>query len=144
MFAKIMRKMSVFFRQLQRDSIAQAMPAIEDEEVAEMNGDALKSYDAAETLDQMDKDLEEAGSEAISAMKEKQKELINSLNLDKYAIDENNEDWKDSTNSLEKAAKSNGVVSVKTGKKRKTENAQDIYNDEMKSVKKGKQTKKRK
>lgn len=144
MFAKIMRKMSVFFRQLQRDSIAQAMPAIEDEEVAEMNGDALKSYDAAETLDQMDKDLEEAGSEAISAMREKQKELINSLNLDKYAIDENNEDWKDSTNSLEKAAKSNGVVSVKTGKKRKTENAQDIYNDEMKSVKKGKQTKKRK
>ncbi|QLQ79651.1 hypothetical protein HG537_0C02980 [Torulaspora globosa] len=144
MFAKIMRKISVYFRQLQRDSIAETMPAIKDDHLAEMDGQEIKSYDAAKTLDQMDQDLEEAGSEAIDAMKEKQKEMINSLNLDKYAIDENSEGWKDSHKSLEKAAKSNGVVSVKTGNKRKTENAEDIYNEEMKSIKKGKGSKKHK
>ncbi|QLL32776.1 hypothetical protein HG536_0D02980 [Torulaspora globosa] len=142
MFAKIMRKISVYFRQLQRDSIAETMPATKDDQVAEMDGEEIKSYDAAKTLDQMDQDLEEAGSEAIDAMREKQKEMINSLNLDKYAIDENSEGWKDSRKSLEKAAKSNGVVSVKTGKKRKTESAENIYNEEMKSVKKGKSSKK--
>lgn len=142
MFAKIMRKVSVYFRQVQRDSIEKTMPELQDERIAEMNGTEVKAYDAAEALDQMDKDLEEAGSEAVKAMKEKQKELINSLNLNKYAIDENNDDWNSSKKSLEKAALSNGVVTVKTGKKRKAESAQDVYNEEMKIVKKGKGSKK--
>ncbi|QLG74199.1 hypothetical protein HG535_0G00830 [Zygotorulaspora mrakii] len=141
MFAKIMRKMSVYFRQLQRDSIEKEMPAIQDVQVDEMNGVEIKSYDAANTLDQMDKDMDDAGSEAVRAMKEKQKEMINSLNLNKYAIQENAEEWSESKKTLDKAAQNNGVVSVKTGKKRTTEHAQDIYKQEMKLFKKSKSKK---
>lgn len=142
MFAKIMRKISIHLRQILSASVEETLPSIPDEKIAEMDGEEVKTYDAAAALDQMEDELEEAGSEAVKAMKEKQKELINSLNLDKYAINEDNVDWNDSKKSLEKAAKSNGVVSVKTGKKRTTENAQDIYKQEMKSLKKSKISKK--
>lgn len=142
MFAKIMRKFSIYFRSVISDSIEQSLPVVIDENVAEMNGEEIKSLNAAEAFAQMDEDLEEAGDEATKAMKEKQKELINSLNLDKYAISDNNVDWKESEKNLEKAAKSNGVVSVKTGKKRTTEKSEDIFNSEMKALKKSKRSKK--
>lgn len=90
----------------------------------------------------MEEDLEEAGSEAVQAMREKQKELINSLNLDKYAINDNSEEWAESQKSLEIAAKAKGVVSLKTGKKRTTEKAEDIYRQEMKAMKKPRKSKK--
>lgn len=141
MFAKIMRKVSVYFRQLQRDSIEKEMPAIQNEQISEMDGGEIKSYNAAETLDQMENDMDEAGSEAIRSMKEKQKEMINSLNLNKYAIDENSEEWDQSKKTLDVAAQNKGVVSVKTGKKRTTEHAQDVFKEEMKLVKKSKSKK---
>ncbi|CCF60285.1 hypothetical protein KAFR_0J02210 [Kazachstania africana CBS 2517] len=141
MFAKIIRKFSLYFRQLLSESIDQNLPKRTDEKIAEMNGEEVKSYNAAEALDQLDEDLEEAGTEANRAMREKQKELINSLKLDKYTISDNINEW-DSNKDIEKAAKSNGVVSVKTGTKRSTENGTNIYNSEMKSLKKSKKPRK--
>lgn len=141
MFSKVMRKFSIYFRSVLSDSIEQALPQVEDENIAEMNGEEIKKLDAAETFNQMDEDLEEAGNEAVKAMREKQKELINSLNLDKYAINDNGE-WDGSNKDLEKAVKSNGVASVKTGKKRTTEKAEDIYNSEIKAMQKNKRSKK--
>ncbi|KAG0669940.1 killer toxin resistant protein [Maudiozyma exigua] len=142
MFSKIMRKFSIYFRSILNESFEQTLPALKDEEIAEMNGEEIKRLDAAEAMDQMEEELEEAGDEAVRAMREKQKELINSLNLDKYAINDNNADWDESSKSLEKAARSNGVVSVKTGRKRTTEKSEDIYNNEMKSLHKSKKSKK--
>ncbi|AJT06865.1 Kre33p [Saccharomyces cerevisiae YJM1208] len=142
MFAKVMRKMSQYFRQLLSQSIEETLPNIKDDAIAEMDGEEIKNYNAAEALDQMEEDLEEAGSEAVQAMWEKQKELINSLNLDKYAINDNSEEWAESQKSLEIAAKAKGVVSLKTGKKRTTEKAEDIYRQEMKAMKKPRKSKK--
>ncbi|KAK5781713.1 ribosome biosynthesis protein KRE33 PWA37_004612 [Arxiozyma heterogenica] len=145
MFAKIIRKMSVYFREVISEAIEETLPTemLVDETIAEMNGEEIRSYNAADALDKMEEDLEEAGNEAMKAMRERQREMINSLNLDKYQIDDNSEEWNESKKSLEKAAKRNsGVVSVKTGKKRSTEKAEDIYNSEMKLLKKSKKSKK--
>lgn len=144
MFSKIMRKFSVYFRQVLSESIEQQLPELKDDNLADMDGKDVSGFNAAEAFDQMEEDLEEAGSEAVKAMKEKQKELINSLNLDKYAIEENNEEWEQSKKSLEKAVKTQGVISVKTGKKRTTEKADDIFKAEMSAVKKSKKSKKSK
>ncbi|AQZ13919.1 KRE33 (YNL132W) [Zygosaccharomyces parabailii] len=144
MFAKIMRKISIFFRQLQAESIGDTLPnTAQEEQIAEMNGEVIENYDAAQALDQMEEDLEEAGSEAVQAMREKQKELINSMNLDKYAIAENEEEWNHNKKSLQKAARSKGTASIRTGKKRSTENAEDVYKQEVGAIKKGKKNRKR-
>lgn len=145
MFAKIIRKISVYFREVISEAIEETLPTemLVDETIAEMNGEEIKSYNAADALDKIEEDLEEAGNEAIRAMRERQREMINSLNLDKYQIDDNSEEWNESKKSLEKAAKRNsGVVSVKTGKKRSTEKAEDIYNSEMNLLRKSKKSKK--
>ncbi|CAB4252306.1 similar to Saccharomyces cerevisiae YNL132W KRE33 Essential protein, required for biogenesis of the small ribosomal subunit [Maudiozyma barnettii] len=142
MFSKIMRKFSIYFRSILNESFEKALPALNDEQVAEMNGEEIKRLNAAETFDQMEEDLEEAGDVAVRAMREKQKELIDSLNLDKYAINDNGGDWDESNKGLEKAAKSKGVVSVKTGHKRTTEKSEDIYNNEIKALHKSKKSKK--
>ncbi|EDO18579.1 hypothetical protein Kpol_1048p9 [Vanderwaltozyma polyspora DSM 70294] len=142
MFAKIMRKISVHLRQVLSESIEQSLPAVNDEVIAEMDGEEIKSYNAADAMDKIEDDLEEAGSEAIKAMRDKQKELINSLNLDKYSINEAGEGWSESKEALDKAAKKGGVVSVKSGKRKTTENSQDIYSEEMNILKKSKKSKK--
>lgn len=84
-------------------------------------------------------------------MKEKQKELINALDLQKYTIPTNPSDWDISERQTMKMSKTNdGVVSVKSVKKRKgTETAEEIYQQEMNlitnkhssSIKDGKNTK---
>ena len=142
MYSKIMRKFSTFCRGVLSSSIEMALPETKDERVAEMNGEVGKVLDAAETLAQLEDDLEEAGNEAVKAMREKQRELINSLHLEKYAINDDTIDWEESSKSLEKVAKTQGVVSIKTGKKRSTERAEDIYKSEMKSLQKRKKSKK--
>ncbi|AMD19733.1 HCL418Cp [Eremothecium sinecaudum] len=142
MFAKVIRKFSSYFRSLLSSSIEDAMPEVNNNQLSEL-GDNTREYDAAEALDQMNDDLEEAGNEATKAMRLKQKELINSLNLNKYAIDQDDEEWAESQSQLEKAAKTNGTISVKSKKKRKQEKAEDIYKEEMNALKKHKKTSKR-
>lgn len=136
MFAKIMRKFSIFFREIVSQSINQTLPELVNEEVAEMDGEHLNALDAAGALDKIEDELEDAGNEAIIAMKEKQKELINSLNLDRYAIDDANEDWAQSKKDLDRAVKNKTTVAVKSNKKRKQESAGQIYKEEMGSLKK--------
>lgn len=141
MFAKIVRKFSTYFRNVLSKSIEGTMPALEDEAVKEMDGQAEHiDYEAIEQ--KLHDDLEEAGDEALKELKSKQRELIDSLNLDKYAIAED-ADWDAADKSVSKAAKNKGVVSVKNkNSKRKLENASEIFELEMKSV--GKKPKKSK
>lgn len=143
MFAKIMRKMSLHFREVLSSSIEKTMPELRDENVAEMDGEEIKALDAADAIQQMEEDLEEAGTQAIQDMREKQKELINSLNLDKYAIDENAEEWNGSKEELQKAARNNGTVHVKTKKKRQSETAEDVYRQEINALKRAKRKSKK-
>ncbi|SCU80302.1 LAMI_0B01640g1_1 [Lachancea mirantina] len=142
MFAKVMRKFSVYFREVLSDAIESTLPKAVDNNIAEMNGAEVKAIDAAETFDRMQDDLEEAGSQAVQALQAKQQELITSLDLEKYAINDDDA-WGESQKDLEKAAKINGSVSLKTNKKRKSENAEDVYKQEMKAMKKAQRKKKK-
>ncbi|OBA19422.1 DUF699-domain-containing protein [Metschnikowia bicuspidata var. bicuspidata NRRL YB-4993] len=143
MFSKIVRKFSTYFRSVLSKHIEQAMPALEDDDVNDMNGDETIAgkYDAAATEAAMTRDLDAAGDDAVSELKMKQKELINALNLDKYAINDNAEEWDDS--AAEKAVAKLGVASMKSKNKRKSESADQIYESEIKSsTKKSKKGKK--
>jgi N-acetyltransferase 10 len=42
----------------------------------------------------LEDDLQEAGDEVMMELREKQKDIINSLHLDQYAIGGDEEDWK--------------------------------------------------
>lgn len=139
MFSKIVRKVSTYFRDLVNKSVESTMPEIKDEVVAEMDGEEIKSqFEAIE--ESIEDELNAEGKAQVKELREKQRELINSLNLDKYNIDEDDVDFKDT--DLSKAAKNGKVVSVKSKKnKRKQEHASDIYDQEMKEIKKPKQSK---
>ncbi|AET41473.1 ribosome biosynthesis protein KRE33 Ecym_8188 [Eremothecium cymbalariae DBVPG len=140
MFSKIMRKFSTYFREVLRTSIGETMPVPIDETAVQMDSVDMPEFDAAAALDQINEENEEAGTEALKAMKEKQKELINSLNLDKYAIEDTAEGWNPSNSELEKAVKTSGTVSVKSTKKRPQEKAENIYKEEINALKKSKKS----
>ncbi|GEQ68235.1 hypothetical protein JCM33374_g1902 [Metschnikowia sp. JCM 33374] len=143
MFSKIVRKFSTYFRSVLSKDIEEAMPALEDDDINDMNGDETYAgkYDAEAVEKAMTQDLDDAGDEVVSELRMKQKELINALNLDKYAINDNVQEWDD--NAAEKAVNKSGVVSMKSKNKRKSENAEQIYETEMKtSTKKSKKGKK--
>ncbi|KAH3668778.1 hypothetical protein OGAPHI_002533 [Ogataea philodendri] len=132
MFAKVIRKVSTYFRSLVQQKIADEMPELEDEQVREMNGEGSDEADIEDIERELVDEMNESGAKAVSALREKQKELINSLDLDRYAISEHGWDKK----QLNKAAKNKGVVSVKSDKKRKTgESAGEIYEQEIKKQK---------
>ncbi|KAK6458999.1 GNAT acetyltransferase 2-domain-containing protein [Scheffersomyces xylosifermentans] len=133
MFAKIVRKFSVYFRGVLSKAIEETMPVLEDEAVKEMDGQA-EHVDYEEIERQMEEDLNVAGDEALQELKMKQRELINAINLDKYTIADDAE-W-EAAGDLNKAVKGKGVVSVKNknSKRKATETATEIYEKEMKEV----------
>lgn len=142
MFGKLVRKFSKYFREVVSKSIELEMPELEDDAVKAMDGNVeVLGRDA--DLELID-DLEEAGNEAMSELRLKQRELINAINLDKYAIDDDAE-WGAANKSVAKAAAQKGVVSVKnSSSKRKNEpKSEEIYQLEMKNAfKKSKKHKK--
>ncbi|KAH3676167.1 hypothetical protein WICMUC_002189 [Wickerhamomyces mucosus] len=133
MFSKIIRKISSFFRDLVGRSIGEALPALQDHVVEEMDGEKpTQRFEAVEET--IEEELNGEGKEAVKALREKQRELINSLNLDKYNIED---DIELNGKELAKAAETGNVVALKNKKnKRKQEKASDIYEEEIKHVKK--------
>lgn len=142
MFSKIVRKFSTYFRELLSRDIEKSMPALEDDEMRELNGEEpINAYDAEAAEEALNADLNEAGEEAVSELRTKQRELINALDLKKYAISDDVKEWDDQ--AAERAAKGDGVLSVKSNRqKRKGESSEKILESEMKS--KSKKSKKRK
>ncbi|OBA26154.1 DUF699-domain-containing protein [Hanseniaspora valbyensis NRRL Y-1626] len=137
MFAKIMRKFSQFFKKVVSEHIASDLPVIEDDNIKEMNGEEIEAeHDVAAVMEQLDEEMDEAGNEYEKELKSKQRELINSLNLNKYAINDNSEEWNQKKADLDKVAKNGkgGVVSMKSDKKRNLETADSVYNEEMKAL----------
>ncbi|KAK9480498.1 GNAT acetyltransferase 2-domain-containing protein [Lipomyces japonicus] len=166
MFAKCVRKVSTFFRGVLERAVEDELydsqslkvvknerfdeavaPAEEEEEVL---GDDFASGFVPLTQRLAD-DLADAGAEVLDGLKEKQRELINALDLNQYAINTDPSEWDISNKVAGKIVKdSKGVVSVKSrDKKRKNEeiSASKIYEDELKNLeksggKKGKKSKK--
>ncbi|KAF8587760.1 DUF699-domain-containing protein [Ramaria rubella] len=73
----------------------------------------------------LDEELADAGNEEQNKLRERQREMINALDLSKYAIDTSRADWQDAESQVARNAGFTGksdVVSVKTaGVKRKAE-----------------------
>ncbi|CAG8442410.1 11983_t:CDS:10 [Rhizophagus irregularis] len=121
LFIKIVRKFSTYFRSLETEAIQKEIP------------------DETTTLDE---DLDEAGEEFKSQMIETQRELINSLDLSKYAISGTSENWEEAQSKIASGKQNiSTIVSIKnsesTKKRRATETAADIVNKEHKMSKRG-------
>ena len=143
MFAKIVRKFSIFFWDILKMTISESIPLAEDHSVEADGGENGPVSDYREVNEQLNDDLDNAGDEAIRELREKQRELINAINLDKYAV-ANDADWEGADQSIGKAALKNGVVSVKALAKRKQgESAEKIYEQELKQLQKSKKSKKK-
>ncbi|KAH8813187.1 GNAT acetyltransferase 2-domain-containing protein [Xylogone sp. PMI_703] len=153
MFIKILRKMNSHFSNLVKGAIEAEMPdsigvsrenasgVLEDETVDER-------FKPLETS--LEEELEEGGDEALKALREKQRALIDALPLDQYEIEEGAPGWADAEKQVLDAAKKGlktSAVSVKSTKpKRKAgETAAEIYEQELgeKAHKKAKKGSKR-
>ena len=78
MFIKIIKKVSNAFLEIEKAAIEKEIPREPQE-----NEDAREPY---LPLDQsLAEEMEDAGNEAVSALRQKQRELIGSLDLKKYA-----------------------------------------------------------
>ncbi|KAK9326295.1 GNAT acetyltransferase 2-domain-containing protein [Lipomyces orientalis] len=165
MFAKSVRKISSFVRSILEREVEATLfddgkrvvekrevddvvaPAEEDEEI--INGDLVSGF--TPLTQRLADDLADAGAEVLDALKEKQRELINSLDLSQYAIDTDPAEW-EMSNRLKGRIESEGkgVVSVKSIKDKKRKGgdstATEVYEQEMrkleKSGKKGKKSRK--
>jgi N-acetyltransferase 10 len=79
MFIKVIKKVSTTFREIEETALGKEIPQAPEE-----NGDINGNGIFVPIEENLDDEMEEAGNEALSALKEKQRELINSLDLQKY------------------------------------------------------------
>lgn len=79
MFIKIIKKVSNAFREIEKAAVEKEIPREPQE-----NGDLIGEETFIPLEQSLDDEMQEAGNEVISALKEKQRELINSLDLQKY------------------------------------------------------------
>ncbi|KAG6025609.1 hypothetical protein E4U40_002585 [Claviceps sp. LM458 group G5] len=152
MFIKMLRKVTTYFGSLVSDAASASLPQVNTLGVS--RADASAAHDDEIVDDRfvpletsLDEELEEGGDEALRALKEKQRELIDSLPLDEYAIDADTPAWADAEKLVRTAAKdgkANVVVSVKSKQKRKAgQTAAEVYEEEMgETRKKSKKSKK--
>jgi len=151
MFIKVIKKASSAFREIEKAAMEQEIPA-EPKKDGTTNG----AERFAPLEEDLDEEMEEAGNEVVSALKEKQRELINSLDLqkfisyltlidDRYALGGTDEDWSEAISTKRKAPNEGMVVSVKSGKekKRKGESMKQVLDEWDKSNEKMKKKKHR-
>lgn len=81
MFIKIIKKVSSAFREIEKAAVEKEIP-----QEAYGNGDLNGEENFVPLEQSLDDEMEEAGNEVVSALKEKQRELINSLDLSKYHL----------------------------------------------------------
>jgi N-acetyltransferase 10 len=78
MFIKIIKKVSSSFREIEKTALMEELPAEQ-----KTNGEVDGENTFAPLEEDLDEEMQEAGNEVVSALKEKQRELINSLDLQK-------------------------------------------------------------
>lgn len=143
LFVKSIRKISKRLMDIQKSAFEAELPP-----PPTANGtEDQRTIKAAETLEKMkpvevtiDDELREAGNEVTRGLREKQREMINSLDLSKYAIDADSADWTMAESQISKAGRgASTVVSVKTSadKKRKREISSEAAGGEKKAKVKG-------
>lgn len=141
LFVKIIRKMSQYFAKVEAKAYEETVPALKAKKSIE---DGSSKRDAADDeawkplKEDLEADLDKAGDEVMDELKSKQRELIDSLDLTKYAIGGKDEDWASAEDRVKaiasgKKAALSSVVSVKnenSSKKRKAESAKQMSEKE--------------
>ncbi|KAF8424648.1 N-acetyltransferase [Tirmania nivea] len=144
MFIKIIRKIANHFHSLLSESIAATLPAEDAGKRRIITATENGEEDGFKPLEQsLAEDLDEGGREVMAALREKQKELINSMDLSKFAIPDAG-DWEEAEKLVEKKEGKVTTVSVKTkNEKKRKATASEIYEQEMGALEgKGKKGKK--
>ncbi|KAI0435746.1 GNAT acetyltransferase 2-domain-containing protein [Xylaria telfairii] len=153
MFMKIVKKFATHFEGLVSGAIEASLPkdtigvsvanasGIHDDEVVDKRFNPLEQS--------LEEELEEGGDEALKEIRQKQRELIDSLPLDQYEVEGDTPAWDDAEKQVRTATKRgqvNPVVSIKSSKaKRKVgQTAAEVYEEEFgeKPHKKAKKSKK--
>ncbi|KPM40591.1 UPF0202 protein KRE33 [Neonectria ditissima] len=141
MFIKILRKVTSHFSTLVSDAVEAELPKTESLGVTRENASGAHDDEVvddrfAPLTTTLDDELEEGGDEALKVLKQKQRELIDSLPLDQYEIEEAAPAWEEAEKQVlaaTKQGKSNPVVSVKSSKaKRKVagqQTAAEVYEE---------------
>ncbi|OLL25473.1 RNA cytidine acetyltransferase [Neolecta irregularis DAH-3] len=156
-FVKAIKKTANHFRDLLSKAIEETMTSNGESLVRKGTDVIVRDDDDQEmvkgfnpTFQTLEEDLEQGGEEVMTELREKQKELINSLNLEKYAINGDSENWDDADNQIKGSLGSGNkstVVSVKkkdSSMKRKTgETAAGLIEKEERASKKPKRRSKK-
>ncbi|KAH6615638.1 GNAT acetyltransferase 2-domain-containing protein [Chaetomium sp. MPI-SDFR-AT-0129] len=130
-FIKVMRKITSHLSSLVAGAIAAEMPdqnkvGVSRENATGLHDDEVVNSKFARLETSLEDELEQGGDEALSQLRAKQRELIDSLPLDQYEVEGDNAAWEDAEKRVQQAAKSgkeNPLVSVKSKSKRKAEEA---------------------
>ncbi|RPD62967.1 DUF699-domain-containing protein [Lentinus tigrinus ALCF2SS1-6] len=128
LFVKVIKKLSKRLLDVQKAAISATIP---DASAAPARNDAEgKKVEFKPLETPLEEELEEAGDEATRALREKQRAMIDALDLTKYAINDASADWSTAEAQVAKLASGgqqgkSTLVSVKTtavaGQKRKAE-----------------------
>ncbi|KAI8086330.1 GNAT acetyltransferase 2-domain-containing protein [Halteromyces radiatus] len=141
LFVKIIRKFSQTFTQIQSQAIVEDEQQQQTKKTTNKNDNkrALDDDSAWRPLKgDVDTDLKEAGDEVMDELKNKQRELIDTLDLTKYAIADEDADWSAAEAQVKAFATGkkpiSSVVSVKNDKSSKkrqlTESAKEMAQKE--------------
>ncbi|KAJ3497739.1 hypothetical protein NLJ89_g10307 [Agrocybe chaxingu] len=127
LFGKVIRKISKRLIDIRKAAISSGLPTANVNLTTGLGASSpLKNVMLGEgnVVTVMQEELDDAGGEALKAVRERQKELLGSLDLRKYAIEENQADWGLAEAQVASGGKST-VVSVKSnvvvGQKRRAE-----------------------
>ncbi|KAF8876384.1 GNAT acetyltransferase 2-domain-containing protein [Infundibulicybe gibba] len=144
LFVKVIRKISKRLVDIQKAAIGAALPESSLATLSRAETGAPSQWKPVEMS--VEDELNEAGDQATLALREKQREMIDSLDLKKYAIDDVAVDWttaESQVNAIGQGPKRSTIVSVKAtaGQKRKADTGELEANKEKKSTRRGKKAK---
>ncbi|KAJ8595161.1 DUF699-domain-containing protein [Rhizopogon salebrosus TDB-379] len=148
LFVKVIRKITKHLVDIQKASIGGDIPLAPSSTIlgVEEGGAGGESMQWKPVETTVEDELNEAGDEATKALREKQREMIDSLDLSRYAINDASADWSVAEGQVTRLAKGGEgatVISVKTtepatGQKRKAEGGDA---KERKTTRRGKKAK---
>ncbi|EPQ51169.1 DUF699-domain-containing protein [Gloeophyllum trabeum ATCC 11539] len=116
LFVKLIRKISKRLVHIQKAAISAELPPPPQSRTRDVDmADGERQWKPVQQ--RLEDELQEAGNEEVRKMKEKQRELIDSLDLSKYAINDSAVDWSVAEQQIAGAGGKQGkstVVSVKS------------------------------
>ncbi|KAJ2179694.1 N-acetyltransferase 10, partial [Coemansia sp. RSA 353] len=146
MFTKIMRKVSNYFRNLETSAIAAEI----DAKASSAQSTAKRSLTDESAWDptamSLEDDLADGGQQVSSELKQRQRELLDAIDMSQYAIAGDEKDWQTAELQVQKTD-AQTVVSVKNqqsskkAKKEKSVVGQLVKSEEARKQKQGKKVK---